>query len=278
MNLLLIFITCAVSGTEPDITLERSEVTPNGVVNYWVSSPYQRKTNVIQVLLPDEMGEGREYPVLYILPVNDGTDGEWGSGIDEAKRADVHNLYDVICVAPAYDETPWFGDHPSDPSLRQESYLYKAVMPFIESRYPVRKGREGRLLIGFSKSGFGAMAMFLRHLDETGKAAVWDAPLTGKTIFKGEDEMLAVFATEENYRRYYIPGLIERHAQELKRGPSRIVLVNNGDRPGSVPEIHRQLTSLEIHHRYLSDERRKHDWRSGWFAVAAKLLFEDGPR
>jgi hypothetical protein len=108
-----------------------------------VTSPYQRKANAVEVLLPDKMSYGKRYPVLYILPVNDGTDGPWGSGIHEARRWGIHNTHGVICVAPAYDETPWFGDHPTDPTLRQESYLLKVVIPLIEGRYPTLEGKEG---------------------------------------------------------------------------------------------------------------------------------------
>ena len=118
------------------------------------------------------------------------------------------------------------------------------------------------------------MAIFLRHLDVLGKAAAWDAPLTGKTILKEEGEMLYVFATEDNYRKYYIPGLIDAHAELLKNGPPRIALVNNGVRPTPIGEVHEQLTRQGIPHHYVADDQREHNWTSGWFRVAAKLLFD----
>lgn len=42
----------------------------------------------------------------------------------------------LIWVAPVYDEPPWFGDHPTEPTLQPESYRLKVVIPFIEKRYP----------------------------------------------------------------------------------------------------------------------------------------------
>ena len=47
----------------------------------------------------------------------------------------------------------------------------------IEQHYPARADRDGRLLVGFSKSGWGAYSLLLRHPDRFGKAAAWDAPL-----------------------------------------------------------------------------------------------------
>jgi S-formylglutathione hydrolase FrmB len=264
-------------GKEPGVVIEGPDVAADGIFTYRVTSPYQRKTNAVEVLLPGKMSEGKRYPVLYILPVNDGTDGPWGSGIHEAKRCSIHNKYGVICVAPAYDETPWFGDNPTDPTLRQESYLLRIVIPLIEDRYRTIDSKEGRFLIGFSKSGFGATAIFLRHLDVFGRAAAWDAPLTSKTILKEEDEMRCVFDTEDNYRGYYIPGLIDLHAELLRNGPPRIVLVNNGVRATPIVEVHEQLTTLGIPHRYLADAQREHNWTSGWFRVAAKLLLDAKP-
>ena len=248
----------------------------DGLLTYTVTSPYQRQANAVEVLLPDDFSADKRYPALYILPVNDGIDGPWGSGIREAQRWDVPNKYHVICVAPAYDYTPWFGDHPTDPTLRQESYLLKAVIPLIEARYPIVEGKEGRLLLGFSKSGFGAITILLRNLDTIGKAAAWDAPLTSEVILPNQEEMLAVFATEENYAGYYIPGLIATHADELRNGPPRLVLVNSGDSPSSIFKVHEQLTDLSIPHQYVADEERTHNWTSGWFPLSAKLLFEDG--
>ncbi|HEY3787861.1 MAG TPA: alpha/beta hydrolase-fold protein [Urbifossiella sp.] len=53
----------------------------------------------------------------------------------------------------------------------------KVFVPFIDKTYPVRAEAGGRLLLGFSKSGWGAYSLRMRHPDLFGKAAAWDAPL-----------------------------------------------------------------------------------------------------
>ena len=62
-------------------------------------------------------------------------------------------------------------------SLHQEKYLLEDVLPLVEGSYPVETGPDGRLLVGFSKSGWGAWSLLLRHPGVFGKAAAWDAPL-----------------------------------------------------------------------------------------------------
>lgn len=267
-------VGCAVvEGSEMHV--EGPVTGEDGILTYTVTSPYQRKANAVEVLLPDDVREGKRYPVLYILPVNDGIDGPWGSGIQEAKRHNIHNQYNVLCVSPEYDYTPWFGDHPTDLTLRQESYLLDVVIPIIEQRFPVLKGKDGRLLFGFSKSGFGAITIFLRHLDAIGKAAAWDAPLTMKNILPTQEEMKVVFVSQENFKPYCIPSLVAKHAATLKDGPPRLVLVSNASADDSVTALHHLLDEYEIPHHYELDQKRKHDWRTGWFPVAARLLFAE---
>lgn len=266
--------SCLAPGKESLSTVETIASISEGVYTYSVMSPYQRRPNRVEVLTPDSFDRAKRYRVLYLLPVNDGITGEWGSGIQEAKRNDIANKFDVICVAPEYDETPWFGDHPSDKTLWQETYLLRVVIPSVEKRFPVVKKKEGRLLLGFSKSGFGALAVLLRHLDFIGAAAAWDAPLTSPVILRNQEAMKLVFATDENYRKYFIPELIDKHAGSLRRGPPRITLVTNGPPPSSIGDVHDQLDRLRIPHRFQIDQKRLHDWRSGWLPIAAALLLE----
>jgi len=86
--------------------------------------------------------------------------------------------------------------------------------------------------------------------------------------------MLLVFATEENYRGYYVPDLIESHTDPLRTGPPRIALVNNGPGASSIAQVHEELTALGIPHLYAADAQREHNWTSGWFPVAVRLLFQ----
>ena len=260
-------LLCAVGAETAGVVVSGPEQGENGFPTYTLNSPYQSRPTAVEVLTPDGMAAGKLYPVLYLLPVNDGIMNQWGSGIVEARRHDLANRHQVICVSPEYDYTPWYGDHPSEPALAQESYLIRAVIPMIEERFPVVKGPTGRALLGFSKSGFGAISIALKNPGFIGSAAAWDAPLTMRSYFPGEDAMVRVFETEANFGRYCIPALVEKHVARLRNGTPSITLVSNANPEDSVSTLHALLEEKEVPHRYAVDSKRDHTWTSGWLPV-----------
>jgi len=242
----------------------------DGILTYTVTSEYLKGPNAVEVLLPAPLETGKRYPVLYILPVERGAGGRWGSGIREARRTNVHNSCGLICVAPAFDSTPWYADHPTDPTLRHESYLLKVVLPLIEGRHPVLARPQGRLLIGFSKSGWGAFSLLLRHPDVFGRAASWDAPMMEQAPRKYG--MAANFGTQENFEHYRITALVERRAGLLRQNPARLVLMGYGNFRSQTEAMHRKMLALGIPHVYDNATERRHHWESGWFAGAVRRL------
>ena len=246
----------------------------DGLLVYTVTSALQDGPCAVQVLLPDDVDPKKRYPALYVLPVAPGTDGKWGSGIVEARRRDVHNRFGLICVAPALSDWPWYADHPTEPSKRQERYLLEVVLPLVEARHPVLRQPRGRLLVGFSKSGWGAWSLLLRHPKVFGGAAAWDAPLMEQTPERFG--MGAVFGTRENFERYRITDLLQDRADQLRGERPRLVLAGYGNFGGQVKRMHRRLEALRIPHRFDNRTRRRHDWHSGWFAETVRHLIEAG--
>jgi len=236
-----------------------------------VSGPYQPGPTTIEVLPPADMKPDTRYPVLYILPVAPGTTSRWGSGIEEARKADIANRYGVICVAPAYIATPWFADHPDDPALQQERHFIETVIPWVGHHYPVVEERAGRFLLGFSKSGYGAVMLLIRHPGLFEGAVAWDAPVD--KVKPDQFRMIEVFGTARNFERYAIPRLIERQQKALLESVRpRIVLMPNRDGDHPMDGVHGQLTALGIPHIYEFTEHLEHHWASGWVPRAAALV------
>lgn len=265
-----VILTSAAAATEPQTHLLCSE--------------RQSRSTSIHVLIPDELS-GRVHPfvreptarsedfaVLYLLPVEAGEGTRWGSSIDEVRKHDLHNRYRVICVFPEFADLPWYADNPEDSRMQQESWLLKDVLPFVEQNYPVRRCREGRLLAGFSKSGWGAWSLLLRHPETFYRAAAFDAPLMMSE--PGKFGSGPVFGTVENFRQYQLTDLIHRRAPALKGQPARLGLLGQG----SFEPDHRQmvtlLTMLKIPFRDLSGGPREHSWNSGWLSDAVQWLAE----
>lgn len=262
------------AGSAP-AAVQVSEARPDehGFLVHTVRSEYQSGPTQIKVLLPDRLEEGRRYPVLYVLPVEAGEGTRWGDGLVEVKTHDLANRHGLIGVLPTFSQLPWYADHPTDPGIRQESYFLRVVVPAVERRYPAIAAPEGRLLLGFSKSGWGAFSLILRNPQTFGKAAAWDAPLI-------EDRparfgMGPIFGTQENFEHYRIPALLAKQADAF-RGKPRLVLTGYDNFRSHHVETHARLVALGIPHAYRDGPRREHQWHSGWLPEAVALLLEAG--
>ena len=250
----------------------------SGIRSYTVVSGYQKGPNELEVLLPDAYTPDKKFPVVYLLPVNTGTSGQWGSGIVEARKANLQNAFGLIFVAPAYDTQPWFGDNPARADIRQDSYLLKVVLPFIDKEFSTVAEARGRMLIGFSKSGLGAWQLFLMHLDLFDQIAVFDSYQGQPTQEQWNTWGFAdTYGTRENFDAYDPPKLLDQQKQVLQKSPRRITLIGGG--PGvrvGVDWYRTKLEDYKIPHIYVHGTYMQHNWYSGWLPLAvASMVYPD---
>ncbi len=243
---------------------------PNGILVHTVRSQYQAGETTIRVLLPEKPGAGVRLPVVYVPPVEARNESRFGDGLLEVRRHNLQNKYQAIFVAPTFSHLPWYADHPTDPQIRQESYFLKEVVPMVEARYPARSEPDGRLLLGFSKSGWGAFALLLRHPDVFGKAAAWDAPLMMDRPGKyGSGD---IFGSGENFEDYRLTNLLKRRAAGLGENV-RLIHMGHGNFRDDHEAFEALVKSLKVPHRYVDGPKRGHRWESGWVPEAVELLF-----
>jgi S-formylglutathione hydrolase FrmB len=197
-------IATLLAGTAVADTISPGVTDQEGIISHDVQSSRQSGPTQIRVLLPDSP-KVKRHGVVYVLPVEAGTKTEFGDPLLELKRLDLHNRYNVIFVERTFFDTPWYADNPNDPGIQQESYLVKDVIPFIDRMYPTRARTEGRFLVGFSKSGWGACTLLLRHPQTFGRAAAWDAPMMMDQ--PGEWGSSPIFGTKQNFERYRVTNL-----------------------------------------------------------------------
>lgn len=242
----------------------------DGIVSHAITSKYQDGETVIQVLLPGAMSAGRRCSVLYILPVNPGTIGPWGSGIGQARKNDLANKHGIICVEPSFARYPWYADHPTNPVIAQASYMTDVVVPFIDKTYPTLSQPQGRLLVGFSKSGWGAFSLLLSYPHLFGRAASWDGCLMLDDVSKFG--VAAVYGTAENFAKRKVSALVEQNAELLKDKPARLAVVGYGNFKEHQEKMHLLLTARGIAHYYDNATIRTHDWASGWLPQCVAIL------
>lgn len=243
------------------------DASANHIFTHELRSQYQAETTLVRVLLPDRPPAG-PMRVLYVLPVEAKTETRYGDGLVEVKRLDIHNQYGLACVAPTFSALPWYADHPTDPGRRQESYFLEVVR-FVDEHYPVRREAEARLLLGFSKSGWGATSLIARHPELFARAAAWDAPLDVREPTKYG--MSVVFPTPESFEPYYLPRALERAKQQLA-GTPRLGIFGYGNFRASMAAMHEKLDAARVPHVYHDGPKREHVWSSGWIPEAVEFL------
>lgn len=259
----------------PSPRVEVSARDANGVVSYRVTSEFLGAApSIVRILAPDKPAADMPHRFLYILPVDVGVTGRtsgYSDGLEELRILAAHNRYNLTLVAPSFNQPPWYGDHESAQDRRQESFIVKDLVAFTDSLAPAGE-RPVRWLIGFSKSGFGALTLLLRHPEIFDAAAAFDAPVqaTSAKALGAAD----VFGSEANFDRYEIPTLIKANADRFA-SMTRIWL--GGDEAlfthHMIP-LHNQLVASGIPHVWARSRPRDHSWDSGWLDGAVKALAE----
>ena len=244
----------------------RGQETRDGVLHYRVRSAYQRKPTLVRMLVPPKIEPPERRRVLFVLPVEAGLQHRYGDGLATVRGLNVAERFGFIVVAPTFADLPWYCDHPTEPTLRQETYMLQVVVPLVAKLYPHEPGH--RALLGFSKSGWGAYSLLLRHPEAFGAAAAWDAPMMMASRSFG---MTGIVGTQANFGRYRVPRLLEAHADAVRRA-KRLALLGYDNFREQHRQAHALMQQLGIPHAYADGPQRKHHWDGGWVEEAVRLL------
>jgi hypothetical protein len=107
--------------------------------------------------------------------------------------------------------------------MQDENYFCADVVPLVDQHYSTIAKPCGRFLVGFCASGNGATWMLLRHLDMFGKSAVWETWLDLSHMHPPD---VAQVGSDENFQQYCALRLIEEKAEQLRDGPTRLVILS----------------------------------------------------
>jgi hypothetical protein len=245
-----------------------STVLAAQVKTHEVETEYQKGKQEIRVLLPDDYRKTSAYRVLYVLPVERGFRSRFGFGLGVLKELNAHNRYDLIIVQMGFEKEPWFGDHATDPEVRQASYMKEFVVPFIEKNYSTVGTPEGRLLFGFSKSGWGAFSLILKYPEVFGYAAAWDAPLAWTTFRFG---MKGVYGTSDQLALYRPDLLIPKQKRFFDK-KARLVLTGHKLWGNETVQTHELLDKEGLKHQYDNTLVSTHRWDKSWMEPTLSAL------
>lgn len=253
------------------VTVTKDESSKiDGTSTYTITSPHQKGPNKVEVLLPAPLDPEKKYAYVICLPVNTGVAGPFGHPLIEAKKHDLANRHQVIIVAPAYDVEPWFGDHPTNPAPRQQQYVLDALIPAIEQELPVRKDPAGRFIVGFSKSGLGALGLILRNPTQFARIAAFDSFMGQPTDEQfNKWGLVASYGTRANFDKFDPMQLIDKAKADFKAADRRFVILAGG--PGSrigVDMLAQKLKDAQIPFTYILQTNAGHHWETGWLSMA----------
>jgi len=136
---------------------------------------------------------------------------------------------------------------------------------------------EGRLLLGFSKSGWGAFSLILRYPEFFRYAASWDAPMF---FDRFHYRMEPVYGTLAQLNAYRPDLLVCRQKEHFQEG-TRLVLAGERDWGKSIPaphggshtvEMHTLLMSEGVKHAYDDSLNTAHRWSESWMAPTLEAL------
>ena len=249
-------------------------VDANGVKSYPATSVFQGpQPTIVRVLEPTNPAPGRPRRILYVIPVEVGVTGlgsAYSDGLEELRLLNAHNQYNLTIIAPSFHIEPWYGDHDSNPNRQLESFIVKDLVPFGDG-FATPGEIPQRWVLGFSKSGTGALSLVLRNPNVFSAAAAWDAPVqfTNMSAFSGMGEN---FGTEENFDRYEIPTLVVSNAQAFQTRNRVWISGDTSAWTSHMVQLSPQMSQAGILHTSVQGGTRAHHWASGWLPGAVASL------
>src|ERR1041384_4600431 len=86
-----VFVTIRAAAQLQNPKIADARKDENGFLCHTVESELQKAKTEIKVLLPDRLEKDRRYPVVYVLPVEAKNGAQFGNGLLEIKKHDLHN-------------------------------------------------------------------------------------------------------------------------------------------------------------------------------------------
>jgi hypothetical protein len=254
--------------------VEAPTIDGNGVKIYPIRSIYQGlREQTVRVLEPTNPIRGKQRRLLYVLPVQAGVTNQsstWSDGLEELRLLNVPNRFNITLIAPSFNYEPWYGDNSVDPTRRMESFIVEDLIPFGDTFAPDTNIPQ-RFLIGFSKSGNGALFLIMRHPNLFSAVAAWDSPaqLSDLSVFPA---LATNFGTQANYDLYNIPALVFRSRKEFQHHNRLWVSGDQSIWTTHMIQLDSQLRAASVQHTWTPGGRRGHSWSSGWLESAVTAL------
>jgi Tryptophan-rich Synechocystis species C-terminal domain/Putative esterase len=226
----------------------------------------------VRVLVPEHPAENMEHSFLYALPVEAGlAQSTWGDGLEQLQQLDVEDKYNATIIEPLFPIESWYADSPTDPTINYETFMSTLLPAWVDSNFAT-SNTEDNFLIGFSKSGYGALDLLFKHPDVFDAAAAWDFPadMTSYTDYGAS----ANYGTDANFQNNYrLTGTFIDTWKAPFTTEDRIWISGYDVFQSDVADFDALLTSHGVLHTLSTQTFDAHNWYSGWLSGAVAGLY-----
>jgi enterochelin esterase family protein len=226
--------------TRDDTEFDAAKDVPHGKVEQATYTASSGREKRMHVYLPPgyDKDEATRYPVLYLNHGGGDDDAKWTS-TDRRQGGSAHLILDnliaagkarpMIVVMPntrgiASPNPPKPGE---DDACSRE--FLEDIIPYVESHYRARTGRENRALAGLSMGGFVVMNTGLSHLDTFGELYVYSSGYFPDRMQAFEESFKAVLSDPKtNEELLRVPFYMAQGETDiaLRNGQNTMAVIN----------------------------------------------------
>lgn len=256
-------------------------VSTRSTVSYGiVKSEILKESRNYSVYLPPGYyafsNRNREYPVLYLLHGFSDNHLGWMRHGNLRKITDEmiqSGRIDPMIIVVPHTLGGFYGNR-SDGSYRYEDYFFEEFIPFIETKYRVRREKAFRSIAGVSMGGNGALLYALKHPEMFTACCTMGAAVN----FSQHPPETGSPSAENDIESLFQKTALQRKEPGSETSTVRF-LIDCGREDGlyrTNEKIDTLMTGLEIPHVFLTRTGR-HDWDCWRAALPDTLEFVNRP-
>jgi 20S proteasome alpha/beta subunit len=239
----------------------------------WANSGLQ--PIAVRVLQPENPSTDYTHSFLFALPVEGGlAQSTYGSGLDELQKLDVQDQYNATIIEPIFPMDSWYANSGTNATINYETFTATILTAWADSTFATT-GDEKNLLLGFSKSGYGALDLLFKHPGVFDAAAVFDFPANMNAYDNYGTSSANDYGTDLNFQDNY---RIDQDFLDTWKAPftaeDRILISEGPAFTTQVTDFDSLLTSNGIKHTLLTNQvSDAHTWYSGWLTADVAGLY-----
>jgi chemotaxis methyl-accepting protein methylase len=228
----------------------------------------------VRVLPPHHPSINYPHSFLFDLPVEPGlAQSTYGNGLNELQRLGVQNQYNATIVEPIFAIDSWYADNPSDTTINFETFMSKYLPAWVDRNFAT-SGAEKNLLVGLSKSGYGALDLLFKHPSLFDAAAAFDFPADMKAYDDFGSSSSRNYGTDTNFQNNY---RLTNTFIDTWKAPfttaERIWISEGPTFQTHVANFSALLRSQGVSHSLSIQINDAHTWSGGWLSDAVSGLF-----